>query len=887
MQISDIAADFLEATDQSEAARDAFLNARCSDDPALRERVASLLAADKKGSAAFGRTRMANAVGAAFERDASRASAHWIGRTLGTYRIESEIAQGGMGAVFRAVRADAEFKKQVAIKIVGDVAGRSNIQERFRAERQILASLEHPNIAHLIDGGTTEDGVPYLVMEYVDGEPITTYCASKKLDVAARLDLFRSVCGAVHFAHQRLVVHRDLKPNNIFVTRADEVKLLDFGIAKMLAPTTLTEGAATTPMTTMLAMTPAYASPEQIKNETITTASDVYALGVVLYELLTGQSPYKAKITQPLDLAKEICGTDPERPSTVVGRGTQTSADSAAPAMDTLNVKRLQRGLRGDLDNIVLMALRKDPARRYASAQQLAEDVKRYQNDQPVSARPDTMAYRAAKFFSRNRWAVTACAVAATGLVVATGVATHQASDAQRARGVAELHASEARELANDSLFEIHTLIQDLPGSEVARKRLIEKAVKQLERLEAQSGLVANTKANASTTASASADLGWGWFRLAELQGGFSARNIGDKAGAERNYPRAIAALTGALAAAPADSALAARVVLARRAYGVFLAIHGKADQSLTQFDEAIRIAEPLIDPSAQTQRLRLNLATTLIFRSQYGAGGKRELALRLNDGERARLLLAVLVTEAGDNVELRDDAEDALMTSMQRLASLETDRSGTSGHAQALIWSEQAVALAEQRLLKSPHNTRLAFNAAKAIGGLANIYFETSRPKQALPYAKRSLDLSKLVSEASPADNSAAISVLLRASVLAMAQVDANDDEGAKITTDDFALRWQKLPEATRNVGQAQAAFNFARIATIRLSARGSADSALPRATRSLMCLQAIDETKIVRAYATAHPEMMSSPEPGGDVLKDLLIDLERCNAVTKVPKI
>jgi eukaryotic-like serine/threonine-protein kinase len=224
-QISEIAADFLERVDQSDTALDAFLKEHCGDDQALREQVASLLAADKKGRAVLGRASMANAVGVALQHQASRASTQWIGRTLGNYRIESEIARGGMGAVYRAVRSDTEFEKQVAIKIVGDVAGRPSVQERFRAERQILASLEHPNIAHLIDGGTTEEGLPYLVMEYVDGEPITTYCATKKLDVTERLELFRSICGAVHFAHQRLVVHRDLKPTNIFVTHAGEKAL--------------------------------------------------------------------------------------------------------------------------------------------------------------------------------------------------------------------------------------------------------------------------------------------------------------------------------------------------------------------------------------------------------------------------------------------------------------------------------------------------------------------------------------------------------------------------------------------------------------------------------------------------------------------------------------
>ena len=283
----------------------------------------------------------------------------------------------------------------------------------------------------LIDGGSTTEGWPFLVIEFVDGEPITAYAARHALDVNARLDVFGSVCASVHFAHQRLVVHRDLKPRNIFVNQQGEVKLLDFGIAKL--PQAPAPDGTPDAATTMLAMTPTYASPEQIRNEKITTASDVYALGVVLYELLTGQSPYKSKKTQPLDLAKEICETDPERPSTVVGR-TDAAATQQSPSAEPINVKRLQRGLRGDLDNIVLMALRKDPLRRYLSAEQLAEDIRRYQQDQPVSARADTLGYRASKFVTRNRWTVGFAALAGAGRIGGIVATTHQASIARQAQ---------------------------------------------------------------------------------------------------------------------------------------------------------------------------------------------------------------------------------------------------------------------------------------------------------------------------------------------------------------------------------------------------------------------------------------------------------------------
>ena len=508
-QISEIFADCLEH-DEGDA-RDAFLRQACADDATLLRQVRALIATEANAQAVLQPTQIAQGMAAATANAADDAE-QWLGRRLGAYQIVSVIARGGMGLVFKSLRADREFNKEVAIKLVRDADRNNQLIERFKAERQILASLDHPNIARLIDGGSSEAGWPFLVMEYVDGVPITEFATRKQLNIAARLDLFRKACAAVHFAHQRLVVHRDLKPSNILVTQAGELKLLDFGIAKILE--VVPQHGSSAP--TLLAMTPAYASPEQVKGETITTASDVYSLGVVLYELLTGHSPYKSKQTQPLALAREICETDPERPSTVVGRTEAAGTDSAMPLLDPTSLKRLQRGLRGDLDNIVLMALRKDPARRYASAEQLSEDVRRYLENLPVSARTDTFAYRASKFVARNRWAVGFAVLAIGGLIGGAIVALHQASVARDAQAKAESESVRAqqnfdiaRKFSRDTFDTVMNELRGVNGTQPLRRKLMSKTVTQLEEL----------RESAGDAPSFLADLGWSYSILALAQG--------------------------------------------------------------------------------------------------------------------------------------------------------------------------------------------------------------------------------------------------------------------------------------------------------------------------------------------------------------------------------
>lgn len=334
----------------------------------------------------------------------------WIGRRIGPYRIEEQIGKGGMGAVFRGVRADDEYQKQVAIKLVKEGFGSSFALARFKVERQILAGLEHPNIARLLDGGRTEEGFPYLVMELIKGMPIDEYCDVHNLSITERLKVFRTVCSAVQYAHENFVIHRDLKPANIMITDGGVPKLLDFGIAKILTPSPPGELEIT--VTTGGMMTPEYASPEQVRNEAITTASDVYSLGVVLYVLLTGHHPYRLRGLSLHEVAQVICDADPVRPSNAVTHEEEVTIPVGQPLRQTPETisgvrdghpETLRRLLSGDLDNIVLKALNKEPRRRYGSIEEFSSDIQHYLDGLPVRARKNSIAYRLGKFVRRNR----------------------------------------------------------------------------------------------------------------------------------------------------------------------------------------------------------------------------------------------------------------------------------------------------------------------------------------------------------------------------------------------------------------------------------------------------------------------------------------------------
>lgn len=393
---------FEAALDLPSPARDAYLAEACQGDTELAQEVARLLAAHGEP------TRLPDLTPAVEVR--------LEGRRLGAYEILRQIGQGGMGVVYLAVRADQAFRRKVAIKVIRPQAASAETVARFQREREILASLDHPNIAGILDGGTTDEGWPYFVMEYIEGEPIDRYCDRHRLTIEARLLLFDQVCAAVQHAHTRQVIHRDLKPNNILVTAAGEVKLLDFGIAhSQEMPRTLTQAG-------MRAMTPEYASPEQVRGEAVGVASDVYSLGVVLYELLTGHAPLRLHSRVFHEIARVICEELPKPPSTAVTDAPVAPGDASSPeALARLresSLVELQSRLKGDLDHVVLKALEKQPPARYLSAGQFRQDIERYRNGQPVIARANALAPKLLWAAARHKAPIGA------GLLLAVALAT-------------------------------------------------------------------------------------------------------------------------------------------------------------------------------------------------------------------------------------------------------------------------------------------------------------------------------------------------------------------------------------------------------------------------------------------------------------------------------
>ncbi len=418
---------FQRALDVDPDARAAFVDREAGADAELAREVHALLAADAR-LPAFLAPPSARTLGE-LAAGASAAGPH-RGMRLGAYVLQEEIAAGGMGTVWRAARADAEFERVVAIKFLRSERNPGVVVQRFRLERRTLARLDHPNIARLLDGGATDHGLPYLVMEYVDGRPIDAYCDENRLNVRRRLELFLPVAAAVHEAHRSFVVHRDLKPSNILVTRDGVPKLVDFGIAKILDDEESGSAAPTLTRTGVRPMTPRYASPEQIRGEAITTSSDVYSLGVVLYELLCGTQPYAQAATER-DVETAILETEPEKPSVVVRRRAGSDAGSDVSGTRDTTAERLRRELAGDLDTIVMTALRKEPERRYRSAEEFGEDVRRLLAGLPIRARRDTLRYRASKFVGRHKLGTAAGAAACAALVVSVGAFLRSAAVAE------------------------------------------------------------------------------------------------------------------------------------------------------------------------------------------------------------------------------------------------------------------------------------------------------------------------------------------------------------------------------------------------------------------------------------------------------------------------
>jgi serine/threonine protein kinase len=498
-----------------------------------------------------------------------------VSERIGPYRVLRELGRGGMGTVFLAERE--EPRQRVAIKVIKRGMDTDEIITRFRRERQLLAALNHPNIARLLDGATTEDGLPYFVLEHVDGLPITEYCDEQKLDINRRLQLFQKICGAVSYIHRNLIVHRDIKPSNILVTEDGEPKLLDFGIAKLLA----SEDVGTTIVPTVAGvrlLTPDYASPEQINGDQITTASDIYSLGVVLYELLSGRRPFHLRNRPTREVLEIIARQDPPSPSTAlvkVETNKQTTGQALSP--DTVaqsrseKIKGLRRRLSGDLDNITRKALRKEPERRYQTVEQLADDVKRHLGGLPVFARPDTWTYRGSKFIKRNFAAVTLSALLVVALAVGVAATVRQSIRANRQRLLAQQRAAETRRFANSLLNEFDEEIGNLASSYPTRIKLAQASSEYLDRIAQQ-----------TDDPAAMGELAEAHLRLSLVYGG-----VNDQKQAKRQWEMAVEIARGLVAARPQD-------LIAKKTLAKSLAIDEHAGSEALLW-EALRLRQELV----------------------------------------------------------------------------------------------------------------------------------------------------------------------------------------------------------------------------------------------------------------------------------------------------
>jgi non-specific serine/threonine protein kinase/serine/threonine-protein kinase len=728
--------------------RRVFLDSACAHDTDLRAEVDLLLAQQVDRSHDI------------IEKCATDAAArlrfhsHEEGTRIGPYRILREIGHGGMGAVYLAERDDDHFRQQVAIKLIKPGLGGEAIRKRFRNEMQILADLNHPNIARLFDGGETVDGVPYLVMEYVEGRPIDLFCSEQQLTTEDRLKIFSTVCAAVQYAHQHLVIHRDIKPGNILVDEAGVPKLVDFGIAKLLD-----QDRSDATATAMPFMTPDYASPEQVLGVAVTTATDIYSLGVVLYELLTGRRPYRLKTGVPHEIAKAICDDEPQRPSTT------------------------RKRLHADLDNIVLMAMRKEPQRRYATAEQFAEDIRRHMNGLPVRARADTFGYRTGKFVRRHKLGVAAAVLVTVTVLIGIIAVLWQARVARAERARAERRFGEVRQLANSFVFEVHDAIANLPGSTPARSLIVQRGLKYLDSL-AQ---------DAAGDRELQRELAAAYEKLGAVQYTPSVAHLGDLAGALESHRKAAALREALVAADPGNSNYRRELLDSYWFIASLLGRQGDAAQELEIIRRQLPEREKLAAAEKNAFVDRYNLAGTYSYIGSLlmqmgdasGALENQQKALQMReelaalDPDRARSSRALSISyeylglaknAAGDTkaalelqqrgLQLREAlvTADPLNTDL-RLMLIESHRFVGDMHLklgdinQAQTQYSKQLSLVDEMVAADPADVQLISNKAVALIKAGDVKAAGGRKASALSNYREAVKIREQLCSAAPSD--------------------------------------------------------------------------------------------------------------------------------------
>ena len=603
-----------EVSDLSASERAGFFD-KANLNPLIRREVESLLAFENAPADALDYSAIEFSKDF-FDKDfgdGEAADNALVGQQIGAYEIVRELGWGGMGAVYLATRADGKFAQRVALKLLKRELNTNQIRRHFEQEREILASLEHPNIARLLDAGVTDDKIPFLVMEFVDGVPIDEFCLENNLNLTERLELFCKICQAVSFAHRNLIVHRDLKPSNILVTADGAPKLLDFGISKIVSATGENSRAAT--ITRLGVMTPGYAAPEQLRGETVTTAADIYSLGVILYELLTAHRPFEVCEHDFKKIYQAVNESEPQLPSTVVtspkfkvqnlnAEKPQTAASSRKTTDPQTAIRN--PSLKGDLDNIVLKALRKEPERRYSSAENFADDIRRHLQGLPVTARPNTFSYLAEKFVKRNRAAVFAAALVLLAVVGGAAATLWQARAAQAQAGIAQVEKAKAerrfndvRTLANSFLFEFSPKIQNLPGSTPARQLLVTRALEYLD----------NLSVDAGEDKELQRELAKAYEKVGDVQGNPYNPNIGDTKGALENYEKARAIQQNLLTQDSADKGAQNDLADTLKLIGDIHSNGGDYALAADSYDQALELLEKLAVNNSSNFDSRAKLA--------------------------------------------------------------------------------------------------------------------------------------------------------------------------------------------------------------------------------------------------------------------------------------
>ncbi len=703
---------FSEALKQPAGSRDHWL-ANAAPDAATRDEVLALLLVydEDPGFLESPIDAVAAAVRVIEEQEGGVAES----RRLGPYRLVREIGRGGMGVVYEATRDDAEFERRVAIKLLPAALASAALDERFRFERQVLAGLDHPNIARLFDAGSSDDGVPYLVMEFVDGQPIDAWCRSRQLTIRQRVELSLAVCEAVAHAHRNLVVHRDLKPANILVNAQGQPKLLDFGIATLISEQGQSVGMT---RTGQHSFTPEYASPEQVRGERVTTASDVYSLGVLLYMMLAARPPHPLADLTPLEAMRAICEVDPPAPSSV-----------ASPN---------DRGLlRGDLDAVVLKALRKDPGRRYRSVFELDGDLRAWLDGRPVTAGPTSVGYRARKFVGRHVVSVAAAVAATLAVLAGGGAAVWQAREAATQRDRAENRFREARQFSRALLFDVNEALSKVPGNTEPRRLLLERAVQFLDGLAGDAGIDASLKL----------ELAEGYRRLGSIQGGTGTANVGNRAAARASFDKAARLTEEVLASRPDDLD------------ALILAMEVQADLEQTS------LGLNDVTRASLAQARHRNLLQTLERRTQESP----RVAEAIADGYADRAAAYEIRADYAD-------AETALMVALPLFERLPTERRTAAvrerhafvlkrlgavlqwldRYADAELRYRQALVLDEEALAEHPDDPEAQWRVTVTLSNLGGVLTRLGRRDDSLAPWTRALEMRRATVAADPKDQRA-----------------------------------------------------------------------------------------------------------------------------------